>query len=328
MKIIHAPIEIAGQMGILCDALLEQGHQAIGYNYFRTYLGYDEHIVHSDLFEIGQLSNEIIPYFDLFHFHYASTLLPDYKDLELIKQTAKPAVMHHWGNDVRTEAMAGRHNPYVYTGDSPPSETIDARLRQISLYISTAIVQDFEVYPYVKPYYDHVHVLPLAIKLADYQPSYPNPSNKRPLVVHAPTNPEFKGTQVIEEQVRLLQKEIPFDYQRVEWTDHRAAVQRYRQADIVIDQILCGSFGQLSVESMALGKPVLVYIRPDLKHVAEKPPVCNAHPDNFYVQLKALLLSGELRYERGRQGRQYVERVHDHRKVGQQLLKIYAQLTG
>src|SRR5690606_27741113 len=104
------------------------------------------------------------------------------------------------------------------------------------------------------------------------------------LIVHAPTQREFKGTDEINLAIEKLQRDIPsVKYQLVEGVSHAEALQLYRQADIVIDQVLCGAYGNLSVEGMALGKPVVCYIRPDL--VSKYPPelpIVSANPDTLY----------------------------------------------
>nr|WP_275581917.1 glycosyltransferase [Brevibacillus fulvus] len=105
------------------------------------------------------------------------------------------------------------------------------------------------------------------------------------------------------------------------------ALRLYAQADIIIDQIRCGSHGLLSVEAMALGKPVVAYIRDDL--AAKFPPdlpIVNANPDTLYEQLKKLLEQPELRQQLGIQGRQYVEKYHASDVVVEQLLAIYENL--
>lgn len=328
MRIFHGVIEIAGQMGILSGELKRRGHVSVGYNTFHTYLGYKDHLINTIYPEINHVARHLIHFFDLFHFHYNSTILPGYADLPLIKAAGKRMVMHHWGNDVRLHDEARRNNPYVYTGDSPPNETIRGQLTSISRYIRDAIVQDYEVYEYVKPYYDRVHILPIAIDLRPLPPQYPNPNNPRPLILHAPTNPDFKGTRIIEDTIYRLRSEgLSFEYRRVEGMNHEAALALYKNADIVVDQILCGSYGLLSVEAMALAKPVVAYIREDLipKFPADL-PIFNANPDTLYARLKELIQNPVLRHQLGVRGRSYAERVHSVDKVVNHLLEIYAQL--
>ncbi len=327
MKVLHLPIEIAGQMGMLCGALKYYGHKAMGYNYFHTYLAYRNNILPADGLEITNVVGEAIDYFDLFHFHHLLTAFTDYRDLEMLAAAGKPAIMHHWGSDVRTENLVHQWNPYLTMTGAPSEEEVHAKLLKVSQYISTALVQDYEVLPYVKSYYQHVHVLPLAIDTAAVKPVYPSRSEKNPLVIHAPTNPQFKGTSIIEKVIERLQKEICFRYRRIENMNNTEAKSLYAQADIVIDQILMGSYGMLCIECMTLGKPVITYLRDDLiSQYATKPLICNANPDTLYDVLKQLLVSPELRHDTGVQARTFAEQFHDMKVVGTQLIRIYLKL--
>lgn len=327
MNIVHGTTEIAGQMGILSRALKEKGHYSIGYNTFHSYLGYKDHLINTTPEKIKEESNKIIDSFDLFHFHYCTTLDENFQDLPKIKQKNKKMIMHHWGNDVRFHEQAKVNNPYAYTGDSPPNEVIHDRLTKISKYIKQAIVQDYEVYEYVKNYYEKVHVLPIAIDLSTITPKFPSVEKKKPLVLHAPTNPEFKGTVYVEDVIQKLQATHEFEYKRIEKMSNEEALKLYEDADIIIDQILCGSYGLLSVESMALGKPVITFIRPDLvKTFPSELPIVNANPDNLYDQAKLLLENPILRHQLGKLGREYVSNYHNHRVVCEKLLTIYSQL--
>ncbi len=327
MKIFHGTTEIAGQMGILSDGLKQQGFESTGYNTYHSYLGYKDNLINTSEDEIKKMKDEIIDSFDIFHFHYCTTLDKNYEDLPLIFNKQKKMIMHHWGNDVRFHEQAKENNPYVYTGDSPANEVIHERLSKITPYIKQAIVQDYEVYDYVKDYYDKVHVVPIAINLQHFKPFYPPLHKKKPLLLHAPTNPDFKGTVYIEEVIDKLRKNYDFDYQRIEKMSHDEVIDLYEKADIIIDQILCGSYGLLSVESMALGKPVVTYIRPDL--VSTFPsvlPIVNANPDTLYEKVKILLEQPLLRQNLGILGRGYVEKYHDHRIITEHLINIYKNL--
>ncbi|MBU5211740.1 hypothetical protein [Heyndrickxia oleronia] len=327
MKILHGTTEIAGQMGILSRALKEKGHYSIGYNTFHSYLGYKDHLINTTPEKIKEESEKIIDSFDLFHFHYCTTLDENFQDLSLIKEKNKKMIMHHWGNDVRFHEQAKINNPYVYTGDSPPNEVMHERLTKISKYIKQAIVQDYEVYEYVKNYYEKVHVLPIAIDVSSITPKFPSIVKKKPLVLHAPTNPEFKGTVYVEDVIQKLQTTHEFEYKRIEKMSNEEALKLYEDADIIIDQILCGSYGLLSVESMALGKPVITFIRPDLVNTfPPELPIVNANPDNLYDQVKLLLENPILRQHLGILGRKYVSTYHNHPVVCEKLLTIYSQL--
>jgi hypothetical protein len=328
MRILQCPIEIAAQMGTLSKCLQKAGHFATSFNTFHTYLGYRDYIHNVDAYEVEVVSRDAIEYFDLFHYHYGQTMLPKYADLPLIAEKRKPMVMHHWGNDVRTHDVASKNNKYVYTEDSPPAEMVHESLQQISKYIDHAIVQDYEVYPYVSSYYKYVHVLPIAFDVKSVKPVYPSEDALNPLIIHAPTNPLFKGTAFIEQAIERLRSEGHlFRYIRIEHMSNAEALDLYQQADIVVDQILCGSYGMFAVEAMSLGKPVVGYIREDLiPTYLEEPPIVPGNPDEVYDSLKQLLLQPELRSKIGRNSRRYVEKYHALDAVTKRLMDIYRQV--
>lgn len=323
MKVLHAPIEIAGQIGVLCNALRKKGHLASGYNFFSNYLDYRDYLMNADMFEMSGMFESASRFFDIFHYHYGLSIFPEYRDIEILRSLGKPIIMHHWGNDVRTHEQATQNNPYVFTGDCPDADKVHRDLTTLSKHVTDAIVQDYEVYPYVSNYYERVHVIPIAVNLSRFNPVYPELDVKRPTIIHAPTNKEFKGTAHVEAAIEQLKKERNIHYVRIEKMSHREAIKHYKKADIIIDQILCGSYGLFSVEAMAYGKPVIAYIREDLASRSDTPPIHNANPDTIYEVLKELVDNPELRRSSGIAGRKFVQNHHNSEVVVKQIMDVY-----
>lgn len=326
-RVFHAPVDLAGQMGLLVRGLRERGWQASGYNWFHPYLNYGSPLFQTDAYEAIKGADTSFRFADLIHFHNGNTLLSGYRDLPPLKRMGKKMVMHHWGSDVRIIEEANQRLPFPLPKGYYPSDTIRRRLVQTSTWIEDAIIQDRELYPYVSPYYKRVHILPLAIDLAAYQPKFPDPVRAVPLVLHAPTNPAFKGTALIEAALSRLKHQIPLRYMRVERMSHREARRWYEEADIIIDQVLCGSYGLFSVEAMALGKPVVAYLTEEVRKGIPYPvPIVTAHPARIEEALLPLLRDGGVRRSVGEESRRFVERYHAHEKVTQRLMEIYEKL--
>jgi glycosyltransferase involved in cell wall biosynthesis len=155
-----------------------------------------------------------------------------------------------------------------------------------------------------------------------------NLDSKVPVILHAPSHRGVKGTNHVLDVVSRLKREgLAIDFRLVEGVPQAEARRIYERADLLIDQLLCGWYGGLAVEFMALGKPVICYIREgDLKFVPEQMrkdlPVINATPTTIYGVLKEWLTVRRHELEGiGRRGRAYVERWHDP-------LKIAAKLKG
>lgn len=328
MNVLHLPLEVGNQVNEICKQLRKQGLQAVGLNWRkRSYMDSGQAIIASDAYEMANALEDLVSQYDVLHYHTGYTIYPDKSDIVYALQAGKKVVMHHRGNDVRLPAAARRLNPYVYTDSSLPARDIMANLQFFSRHLSVAIVQDYELYDYVSGYYKHVHVLPRLIDTSVMKPLKRQPAKLRPLVVHAPTNRAFKGTEAIQRVIKSVQSELSFDFVTLERMRQRDIWLAMAKADIVIDQVLCGAYGNVSVEAMALERPVICYIRPDIvERMYPQPPIVSAHPGQLHDQLKQLLMDEPLRQEVGKKGRAYVKRVHEASKVARQLLGIYASL--
>jgi len=166
------------------------------------------------------------------------------------------------------------------------------------------------------------------LDLREWVPRYEQ--RKRPLVVHAPSHRGFKGSQYVLSAVERLKTEgADFDFQLVEGVPFERAKEIYQEADILIDQLLAGWYGGLAVELMALGKPVIVYIRQkDLRFIpsqmAKELPFIQANPDTIYEVLRSTIgLPQKEREYRGRLGRKFVEAWHDPSNITANLISFY-----
>jgi glycosyltransferase involved in cell wall biosynthesis len=145
--------------------------------------------------------------------------------------------------------------------------------------------------------------------------------------VHAPSDRVRKGT----EHVIAACAQLPVDLEIVEGLHHEEARERYRRADIVVDQLNAGWHGVFALEAMALGKPVVTYLDPVVvaqaeRHFGTKVPIVSATKDTLVEALRPLVESPARRREVGAASRAYVERVHDIDRVADRLLDIYARL--
>jgi glycosyltransferase involved in cell wall biosynthesis len=110
---------------------------------------------------------------------------------------------------------------------------------------------------------------------------------------------------------------------------YHEARRLYEQADLLVDQVLAGWYGGLAVELMALGKPIIAYIRAgDLQFIPEgmrsELPVITATPATIYAVLKEwLTVRKDELSERGRLSRAYVERWHDPLAIAARLKSEY-----
>lgn len=334
MKVLHLPYGIG--MSTLSQALRNLGIDAASCSLKNNRYAYlaDIQAHYANLpYKAKQMRNaffeEALEKYDIFHFHFGETFFPDKRDLKILKEHGKKLVVNHRGSDVRMLSVARSfHNPYVTVKNAWRDENkIRANLEELSAYIDHAIVNDRELLAYVEPYYKKVHILPHAIDAGKFQPRYPS-ENAKPFIVHAPTHREIKGSKFVVNAIeRLRQEGFDLEFALIEKLDHQEAMELYQKATLVIDQLLIGAYGHLSVESMAMGKPVVCFIRDDVRvSYPSGLPIISANPDTVYHVVKSLLGKPEQLRTLGLQGRAYVQQYHDLEQVARKLLQIYAEL--
>jgi len=205
---------------------------------------------------------------------------------------------------------------YPHSGGKTPEELAYGKLADAE------IVGSFDAIRWVQ----EAHVVPVGLDLSRYEPA-PAPDNRRVRVVHAPTSRQKKGTDWIVEACKQLSVELDI----VEDVRHDHAIERYRQADIVVDQLNAGWYGVFAIEAMALGKPVLTFLRDEAVRRTEeaysvKVPLVHTTKETLAETLGPLVESAEARRRIGQESRAYVERVHDAGKVADRLIEIYRSL--
>ena len=173
-------------------------------------------------------------------------------------------------------------------------------------------------------YLPYAHLCPREVVVAQ------KAVGSKPLIVHAPTHRQVKGTQHIIEAVSRLQREgISCELALVEKKHHRDAMKIYEQADLMVDQLWAGWYGGFAVEAMALGKPVIGYIRrEDLSRIPESMarelPVIQATPDSIGQVLKEWLTIRKKDLSAwGLRGRAFIKKWHDPDRIADSVRQDY-----
>ncbi len=342
MKVIHAPMDFAMQPVLLVEELKRQGVDAVQLQYIdgRRKKRFDyrtDRVVDVSAYpslreaRLATLRACLEEDYDIFHFWNRSFWYRvNYSemtglDLPLIKARGKKIVHRFSGFDLRTpskDLAVNPHSPFRYGLVPRYNEELQlAYLEMLRSYVDRFTVQDPELHQFMP----EATIVPRALDLREWDYVGTVPTD-RPLVVHAPSDRCVKGTTFILKAFEQLREEgLSFDIKLIEDMAHQEAKIWYRKADIVIDQLLIGATGVLTLEAMALGKPVVLNIREDLfrPFYDSELPFLNANPDTITDVLRGAIKDYDLRRELGEKGRQLVERHHDLRKVTTRLIELY-----
>jgi glycosyltransferase involved in cell wall biosynthesis len=244
---------------------------------------------------------DLLPTTDVFHFYFGLTLVPKSLQFPILDMYGKKSVFHYLGSDIR--------------GKTPKELSYGKRA-------SAEIVGSYDAIRWVP----EAHVVPNGLDLSKYRFT-PPPRHDLVRVVHAPTSRQKKGTEWIVDACAQL----PVELDVVENTRHDQAVERYKDADIVVDQLNAGWYGVFALECMALGKPVLTYLHEEAVRRTEEAfgvelPLVPTSKETLAEDLQRLVNRPELRDEIGQRSRAYVEHVHDANVIADRLIGIYETL--
>ncbi len=103
-------------------------------------------------------------------------------------------------------------------------------------------------------------------------PRPPLASGRRPVVVHAPSNPVLKGSELLDGLLAELVRRRVIEYRRFSEVPPSQMPGLYRDADIVVDQVSgIADYGVAACEAMATGRIVLSHVSTDVReHVRQR----------------------------------------------------------
>jgi len=270
--------------------------------------------------------------YDIFHYHFLSHFFPNSPlcELKFLKKVGKKIVFHFRGCDIREKVLPLNHyelSPCTECDYSPKEcmNAIKERNRRLAKkYGELFLVTTPDLLQYIPEAYH----LPFMRDLIKYESISPIPKPEGTIrIVHATNHDGLEGTRYIEKAVAKLKLEgYPVELMIVRKIPHEKALQIYKSADICVGKLMMGYYANFQIESMALGKPTLCYIREDLKKFAPDCPIINTTPKNVYENLKNLCEDQKLREELGKKGIEYVKNVHNNMKIGKTLLHFYGLL--
>ena len=156
-----------------------------------------------------------------------------------------------------------------------------------------------------KPYY-HLQIM---VDLKRF--TFLNNNRRVPNVLHLPSEPWKKGTDIIEKTINeLISEGVKITFFSFRDIPNSHIPPLLRDMDVLVDEIILHGPGVLSFEAMASGCAVATrYLEssPD----CFRPPVWNVNAGNLKVKLRQLFEDFELRQKLIAEGRKYVEERND-----------------
>lgn len=341
MKVIFLPNNTASLMSTMIPQLRKKGVDAIGFNFapkvFQTKQNihnFPDTFLGKLLFAFKFLYHLITA--DVVHWVYGSGSWSSRPLLFLVSVLKRKKFVEYCGTDVRSlEKLCSDVPSYDFEKFSSYQKiqlgTAASSLKTQKLFKTLGFIpmpNSPELIDYLIPEVNRAYIsVSRSIDLSAFTPGLINAKRKLPLVVHIPTNAEIKGTNSFLRAAEELEKEGKLQYKMIQNISREEALKVLSEADIVVDQLLIGEYGVLSMEAMALGKPVVCFIRPKLMSYYQtlEPvlPIVNADSDTIKIVLSELCKDEDLRRALGNKGRDYVHSFHNAEKNADHLINIY-----
>jgi glycosyltransferase involved in cell wall biosynthesis len=352
MKILHSPTNVGNQPWVLSRYERKLGHKSKLFINYSTSFNYPADKV------LGQYGKKkwqdvlrrifygfTAPFTnDVLHYYFGRSLLYwddwspkdgfPFLDLKIAKALGKKIFFTLQGCDVRLAGESNNSNAFTPCHPNGCSVyaacvgTYDQNRRDLIAKVLPLCDKVFYLNPELGHFVPTGNFLPYSnVDIYAFTPIYPD-IKRVPRIVHAPSDGLIKGTPLILDALEKLRKDFEFELILVQGKTNAEALEIYRSADIAIDQVLTGWYGGVSVELMAMGKPVLCYLREaDLKFVPEEMlaelPIKPIRPD-YLIEDIAKVLEKQCEWlQWGMASRRFVERWHNPAIIANAMIDAY-----
>jgi hypothetical protein len=369
LKVIHLPLNVGNNVYPLSLALRRRGIQSDCLVLEPHPFGYPYDFTLSTTGKVGKLKVElarifwllrILRSYNTIHFNYGSTLAgrfpANYRqslskriarfpyaiylnlfqlvELKLYKLFRKKMFIHYQGDDARqTHIMKGLHYSLLQgakkgTYSIKTDKFKSAQIKRITNFTEKVYHVNPDLSALLPPHSEFLPYSHIDVSKYNYQPQSQNRECIR--IVHAPSNRGAKGTEFVLralEQVKSTNPRVKIEI--VENLSHEAALRKYKQADLVIDQLLAGWYGGLAVEALAFGVPVMCYLREEDysnldKEMIRELPIINVSLQNLEQKiLDFIALSDADKEDIRRRSRSYIEKWHNVDTICNRLIVDY-----
>ncbi len=278
---------------------------------------------------------QAIKEYDLFHFYFGKSLLPLNLDMPILKLCGKKILMDYLGSDIRILSVEEKRNPYYHL--RTPKHNLDRyewikklRMRWQSLWFDRCLAAR-KLYAHALTSIPKRKIINnlwvnTTMDLDGYRPTFQ--THEVPIIVHAPTNFQTKGTPYVEKAIDELKEEgYSFQYRMFHKVPYEEVIEFIQnESDIVVDQLISGGFGTLAMEAMCFGKPVCGYVLEEVRDMIPDLPIVQCTIDTLKEKLAWLIENPKERIHYGKAGWAFAQTHYDRDKNNRELWALYQEI--
>lgn len=271
--------------------------------------------------------NVFFYYFDSFYLLNGGLLR--WLEVPILRLLGKKIIVTHYGSDITvTSDTHDILRKYVTLHDYPHMALHECNTRRQIKHFSDLADAIIAGGPLGVDYLSRIDFLcatHLCVDEKKWVASYgPSRTVGQPMrVLHAPNHRLIKGTKFLLQAIdRLKKKGLNIELVLLERVQNEEVRRQMFLCHVVAEQFIMGWHGLNGAEGMACGKPVLCFMREDLRQLyalfsfAGDCPIMNTPIDKIEENLENLYYHPELCEELGRLGRTYIEKYHSLEAMG------------
>lgn len=344
-KIFHGPVNYGTQAGFFAKALRYKGFSA------KSYTNHDQYgrLTDYSFKKRNNILSKLIWYkfvyplirfscffkYDIFHFYFGRTLHHKQWDLPLYRVFGKKVVMHYLGNDIEEYQWSIDNYEITNMRDlmSPQQGVVhDAKIKKRRSFEKKYLDAEIVCAPQYSPFAPHAMLIPLGIDLKQYEyVQFDIKKNEALKVLHAATSRKKKGTKYLIEAVEKLKAEgLNIELVLCEDVSHAKLKEKFKECHVSVVALLGGWYGTAGIEAMAIGRPIISYLRPEFIAYTDLDeddiPIINANAQTIYEVLKDTYHKRFDLPALGARSRLFVEKNHSYLKLADKLSEIYTSI--
>ncbi len=270
--------------------------------------------------------------YDVFIFSGQSTFLAQH-DFYILKLLKKKIIVVYFGSDARPPVFSGRHLDDIgkYTSAKAAAEETVSILRYIKrvekyadvIINHTATAQFFSI-PFIR-----WAAIGLPIPNLGDTEIFPNQTSNSVRILHAPSRPKAKGSEVFRRIMDELRWEgFSIDFIELSGVPNAVVLQELQKCDFVVDELYSDTpMAMFATEAAMFGKPAIVGGYYAKQFFIDNPD--KAYPPSIYVEpaeiksaITKLIRDADFRHGIGRQAKEFVTTYWRSEHVARNYLRL------
>jgi len=272
---------------------------------------------------------------DIIHWQYSFRFWPEHSkmrklDFALLRLFRKPAIAQFHGLDFMRNYDWAKENPWWLEAFSSEQFEEFEKLGQVTQRDFAAanfvLAMGHGMMPAVLPENSKKSfLLERTMDVFSLDASINDEIDRESIVVmHGPSSPQKKGTKYVLAAIEEISKVRNIEFVLLQNMSRSDVIEKLGEADIVVEQLLCGDYGLASVEAMARGCAVVANVCPSLQESYPSDlPIVSATPDTVKDAILDLIDDSEKRIALAKRGHDYAAKMHSTESTRIEVLKAY-----